>query len=49
MGTGRAEGKNTVRAAGSLEEQGFVDFSAVWMLRSLESSFVCVSPVLLFC
>lgn len=27
MGTGRAEGKNTVRTAGRLEERGFVDFS----------------------
>lgn len=26
MGTGRAEGYNTARAAGSFEEQGFVDF-----------------------
>lgn len=26
MGTGRTEGKNTVRAAGSLEEQGFGGF-----------------------
>ena len=26
MGTGRAEGKNTVRAAGTLKEQAFVDF-----------------------
>lgn len=51
MGTGRAEGKTTVRAAGSLEEQGFVDFlgcldaalSGIVVLRLCLSSI----PVLL--